>query len=721
MAFEALHAGQPVGDYKLVRKIGAGGFGEVWLAEHEVLQARPVALKFPNAESAVAALKREGEIQHALEHPGIVKILGLSLRHSPPYIVMELIDGTSLEERLRDGPLPAEEVRPLFDQLLEALQFAHDRQVVHYDLKPSNILLNAQGRAFISDFGLSAVFNTQALLRSGGMTQTEDFGGSFDYMAPERKQGLGGDKLSDIYAVGVMLYRALTQRLPAGLELPSELVPGLNPAIDAVVKKAMHSQPAQRYSSASALREALDQALRGKTQPPPAPPGLAVAESAAAARAPRKRGGLLALLIGLLVLGVGYLDFHYRPLGTWTLLGRWGAPTFDEQLVTMSDQAYRDFRRFILLPGVDLASGDHTDDTRKIDRLLESSMQALEGVDYYKTNVGDYLRRSSELPQQGYVCSYVEVAAHPQQVYLLVFGENDLVLAGSSTDARLSKLSGQLRNALPESVFFMGIEELGVGLRNVRTRALELALVCQMADSPLRYDPSLRLRLGSDGFRRAQLDDPERRSALRQQLGTDHVLLGSLQKQNLSLRLIELETGRTRVTYFAEVGELFGDRLAGARRLSLDPKAIIDFSQLVDEEVDALISTTLIALHKGGTAQAFQDIEALAARDPAYRHHAGIAYCRGLVAAADGDQTSALTLFELAYERGQTDPELCRRLGNIYLRLAFSEYEKAHKCLWPDDEDMLLAARELAEKAVALENLPVELQEQARLLIAQTE
>ncbi len=730
MGFEALKPGQMVGDYKLVRSIGAGGFGEVWLAEHEVLQARPVAMKFPNAEGAIAALRREGEIQHALEHPGIVKIIGLSLRHSPPYIVMDYIDGTNLEDRLRDQPLSLDEARAIFGQVLEALEFAHARSVVHYDLKPSNILLDKKGRALISDFGLSAVLNTQELLLSGGMTQTFGQGGSLDYMAPERKKGLGGDRYSDIYAIGVMLYRALTLRLPDGLELPSELRPDLPPGVDAVIKKALHPDPSQRYASAQALQRALDAALRGKVSGPPLRGEVVKvvvrekseegwSEQVQYEPKPPARARRWPWLLLLLTLLAGWVDYSFRPLGRYTLLGRFGAPTLEEKAAALVPKVHASQRQLILLPAVDITKGEPTPLTREVDAAIEAVVRGREGVEYYTSTVGAYAQRMG-LPEQGFVSSYIEVDPERGQLYAFVLGDDAEVWSAASTDRRLRDLAVWLRSEMEGKVFFLGVEELGTGLRNVRTRALELALASHLATSPLRWKPDLREQLGQ-GFTLDDLADAARRAALQQKLGCGHAMLGTLSGGTLSVRIYDLGTGTSSKTHYAEVGELEGGRLAGARRLSLSPKAIVDYSQLVDKDVEGLLAETMLALHAVELDRARAKIEQLAARDGVYRAHAGLAFCRGLVAEAEGDEASAVTLYELAVEAGMADPELARRLGNLYLRQAQILFDKGHKCLWTDDAEGLEQVIALAERTLALEHLPDSLRADAEALITLSE
>ncbi len=238
-----LAPGEKVGSYVLRERLGAGGFGEVWRAEHEVLRGRTVAIKLATAPGAARALKREGAIQAQLEHPGIVKVIDVCLGE-PPHIVYEYVRGKNLRQGLRErgGKLPEDEAREALLEVAEALAHAHGRGVVHGDLKPENILVDAgSGRRKLTDFGLAHAARVEggvALSQSlestafggdAGASAGKARGGSMGYVAPEALEGRPIDPRADVYALGVLLFELVTGRLPQGRDLPSVVGKGIEP------------------------------------------------------------------------------------------------------------------------------------------------------------------------------------------------------------------------------------------------------------------------------------------------------------------------------------------------------------------------------------------------------------------------------------------------------------------------------------------------------------
>jgi serine/threonine-protein kinase len=236
------------GAIELQEEIGRGGMGSVYKARHLRLD-RTVAVKLlPAAMSAdpeaEARFEREARALALLSHPHIVAVHDFGRHEGQSWLVMEYVDGPSLAAKL---PLPAERVRELGLQICDAVAFAHARGVVHRDLKPENVILDAAGRAKVGDFGIARI------LRAGTprVTSTSVALGTPRYMAPEALDGAPPDPRMDVYSLGVLLYKMLM-----GVE-PSGVFPQAPPPFDAVIRRALSSDPALRYPDAAGMRDAL--------------------------------------------------------------------------------------------------------------------------------------------------------------------------------------------------------------------------------------------------------------------------------------------------------------------------------------------------------------------------------------------------------------------------------------------------------------------------------
>lgn len=263
-----------LGKYDLVRKIGSGGMSSVFKAIDREGD-RAVAIKvlppgLDESENFKARFEREARILMRLRHPNIVPILDFGEVDGVYYIVMPLMEVGTLRERINSGPLKPEEGAHIVRQIAEALQYAHDMDLVHRDVKPSNILLDEEGNAWLSDFGTARVLDATANLTGSSLIGTPQ------YMSPEQARGDPVTPRSDVYALGVVLYQMSTGKLPFNAESPlaiamkhaSEPLPhpnAINPnlpeAISYVLIKALEKRPEDRYPSAIALSEAFQAAL----------------------------------------------------------------------------------------------------------------------------------------------------------------------------------------------------------------------------------------------------------------------------------------------------------------------------------------------------------------------------------------------------------------------------------------------------------------------------
>ncbi|HVS66860.1 MAG TPA: serine/threonine-protein kinase [Thermoanaerobaculia bacterium] len=224
-----LQPGSRLGHYQIVSSLGAGGMGEVYRAADTRL-GREVAIKvLPESVAGhaerLARFEREARVLASLNHAGIATLHGFETENDVPFLVMELVEGETLAERIHRGPVPVESALPLFLQIAEALEVAHERGVVHRDLKPANVKVSPEGRVKVLDFGLAKALDP--LIEAGGSgapalslsptltlaaTRRGEILGTASYMAPEQARGQPVDRRADVWAFGVRLFEALTGR-----------------------------------------------------------------------------------------------------------------------------------------------------------------------------------------------------------------------------------------------------------------------------------------------------------------------------------------------------------------------------------------------------------------------------------------------------------------------------------------------------------------------------
>lgn len=266
-----LQIGSVLGDYRVLRHLGAGGMGDVYLVENIHIGTR-YALKTIKTGAAItdavtAQFRLEARVMATLEHPNIVKVhhAGGDAMLGLYYLVMDYIDGVdgcvSLEDQLAHGErFPQERVLAIARQLASALNYAHGHPsgaIIHRDLKPSNILLGRDGKVLVSDFGLATVLRDATGGVDGTAERTGNIVGTFDYMSPEQQEGKPASPQSDIYSLGLILYRLLTGIQAKGRwPLPSEC--GASREWDAIIETALSPEPTERYGSLSELGAALD-------------------------------------------------------------------------------------------------------------------------------------------------------------------------------------------------------------------------------------------------------------------------------------------------------------------------------------------------------------------------------------------------------------------------------------------------------------------------------
>ena len=344
-----LMAGVRLGDYEVVKLLGSGGMGEVYRARDTRL-AREVAIKvlpafYSNDPDRLRRFEQEARAAAALNHPNILAVHQMGTYEGAPYLVSELLEGNTLRELLVRGPLALRRVIDYGVQIARGLAAAHEKGVVHRDLKPENLFITKDGRAKILDFGLAKLTQPQEALNgtSAATTEITEPGvvmGTVGYMSPEQVSGKPADRRADIFALGAILYEALTgkrafQRPTAPETMSailnedpptaSQFAPTISPALQKVVHRCLEKNPAQRFQSASDLAFALE----------------ALSDSGVQATVSKRLNpGRLAWMIALLAVGgvVGAIwitrSTHKTPESTFTAVpfvtypGFQGLPTF---------------------------------------------------------------------------------------------------------------------------------------------------------------------------------------------------------------------------------------------------------------------------------------------------------------------------------------------------------------------------------------------------------
>jgi serine/threonine-protein kinase len=281
----SLAPGSRLGVYEVLAPLGAGAMGEVWRARDTRL-SREVALKvLPESLSSdrdrLQRFEREAQVLASLNHPNIAAIYGVEEATGATALVLELVEGPTLDERINQGRLPADEAVAIARQIAEALEFAHERGVVHRDLKPANVKLSPDGRVKVLDFGLAKAMASELTTRSDSAISptVTSLGtiagvvlGTAAYMAPEQARGTNVDRRADIWSFGACLFEMLTGKrafegdtvsdtLASVLRAPiewNELPPATPPSIVRLLKRCLERDSKKRLRDIGEARIALD-------------------------------------------------------------------------------------------------------------------------------------------------------------------------------------------------------------------------------------------------------------------------------------------------------------------------------------------------------------------------------------------------------------------------------------------------------------------------------
>jgi serine/threonine protein kinase/Flp pilus assembly protein TadD len=263
------YSGQQIGSYRLVQRLGFGGFASVYLGQHVRIASKQAAIKLLHMFDVDSKkFQQEAETTAALDHPHIIRLIDFDFHDQMPFLVMDYAPGGSLRSRHPEGTqVPLATVVQYVQEIAKALEYAHSKNVIHRDIKPDNILIGAQGELRLSDFGIAV------LSRTGRTTlaASYDTGGTAYYMAPEQSRGKP-EKASDQYALGIMVYEWLCGKPPfseghainiqyqhAFEPVPSlrEQLPTLLPAVEQVIMHALAKDPKERFATVQEFATAL--------------------------------------------------------------------------------------------------------------------------------------------------------------------------------------------------------------------------------------------------------------------------------------------------------------------------------------------------------------------------------------------------------------------------------------------------------------------------------
>lgn len=309
----AMQIGESIGQYRVLERLGAGGMGEVFRGVHDSL-GRTVAIKVlsPGAATARERFFNEARIHAALRHPNIATLFEFLEENGRCCLVMEYVDGVMLAEEIARNAIAPQRALQLFAPLVEAVGYLHRHQIVHRDIKSSNVKITAAGEVKLLDFGIAQSGYTPRLTQTGSVI------GTLEYLSPEQLRGEDATPQSDLWALGVLLFEMTTGRLPfeatniaalheavkhAAKLQPRNFNAALPREIEVVIKRCLQPNPSSRYADAQALQNAVRdaaQALSGRHSS---------ARSSARAGAAKNRAPLLAGGAALLALGVLCMAF----------------------------------------------------------------------------------------------------------------------------------------------------------------------------------------------------------------------------------------------------------------------------------------------------------------------------------------------------------------------------------------------------------------------------
>lgn len=446
-----------LGRFELLKRLGRGGMGEVWLAR-DPKRAGTIALKrllpgdgTPSASTAERTKRfaREAKAAMAIDHPGIAKVLELGSQDGRPYIAMEYIEGDSLQAVCGDRPMDPRRAAEIAHSLAGAMAAAHAAGVLHRDLKPANVLIDTTSRPRIVDFGLARLADGTTLTATGQVMGTPG------YMSPEQ---IGGDPrrvgpAADVYGLGAILYQMLTGRPPfsgEGLvdvifqvvsnppDPPSRFAPGLDPTLESICLRCLEKSPKHRFATAAALEVLLGRWLAGDVTVDAARP----ARDAADLRAP------------------AYVP---RALPWW------------RRLVDLARRAFQRRRTTIVVDLERAAAAEHAGNTELARSMLEDAIERDPSSWEARAHLAEMmLRKGSPAEAAFYFYQAFEAASAPQTQAMMAFRAVDVLRELGRIDAArsiLARAQGKLVGSRYESYLVERIDQLDQASRTATPRS----------------------------------------------------------------------------------------------------------------------------------------------------------------------------------------------------------------------------------------------------------
>src|SRR5262245_3622136 len=299
----ALTVGNKLGSHEIIALLGKGGMGEVYRARDLKLK-RDVAIKvlpdgFVRDADRVSRMQREAEVLASLNHPNIASIYDFEEAGGTRFLVLELVEGETLADRVRRGPIPIEEALEIGKNICDALEAAHDKGIVHRDLKPANVKITPDGKVKVLDFGLAKAIegssanatlsNSPTMINSFGATNAGMIIGTAAYMSPEQARGFAADRRSDLFAFGCVLYEMLTGRQAFQGDTISDILASVlarepefavipkdvSPRLLDLLRRCMQKNPKRRWHCAADLRAELDSIAAAPRAAPAITPAIA--------------------------------------------------------------------------------------------------------------------------------------------------------------------------------------------------------------------------------------------------------------------------------------------------------------------------------------------------------------------------------------------------------------------------------------------------------------
>lgn len=271
------------GRYEILDRVGGGGMALVYKG-HDLLLHRNVAVKvlrqqYVHDEEFIRRFRREAQSAASLSHPNVVSMYDVGQEDETHYIVMEYVEGMTLNDLIKEkAPLQVEDALHIATQICDALEHAHNNQIIHRDIKPHNILIGKNGRIKVTDFGIARAATSSTITQTGSVV------GSVHYFSPEHAKGVSTGAKSDLYSLGIVLYQMLTGKLPflgespisvalkhlqENVEEPRKVNPLIPQSVENIILKAMRKNPDERYQSATEMLQDLETALDPKRRNEP--------------------------------------------------------------------------------------------------------------------------------------------------------------------------------------------------------------------------------------------------------------------------------------------------------------------------------------------------------------------------------------------------------------------------------------------------------------------